>query len=61
MTEWYIAKKKTATRWVAYELEEEPEAKRGYEMKGPYRNIVECLMASNGDENLIKKLRVKEK
>lgn len=44
---WYIAKKKTETRWSAYELDEEPEVRSDYEMKGPYKNVVECLMAAN--------------
>jgi len=45
--QWYIAKKKTETRWRAYELDERPEVRRGYEMKGPYKNIAECLIAAN--------------
>lgn len=44
---WYAAKKKTGKRWQAYELNYEPKAKRGYEVKGPYDNIVECLMDVN--------------
>ena len=45
---WYIIKKKKSDRWVAYELEERPQLKRGYEMKGPYKNFIECMMAANG-------------
>lgn len=44
---WYIAKRKTEKRWKAYELEEKPELKRGYEMKGPYKSLVKCLIAAN--------------
>lgn len=44
---WYIAKKKSEKRWMAYELNYEPEIKKGYEMKGPYNNLVECLMVAN--------------
>ena len=45
-TQWYIAKKKTAERWVAYE--ERPSLRCGYEMKGPYKTLVGCLMAAAG-------------
>lgn len=47
MSKWYIAKKKIEKRWRAYELEKRPELKSGYEMKGPYKNFVECLIAAN--------------
>lgn len=47
MKQWYIAKKRTSTRWVAYELDKQPEIKCEHEMRGPYKNLVECLVAIN--------------
>jgi hypothetical protein len=44
---WYIAKKKTAGRWTAYDLEEEPQVKRGYEMRGPFRSFIAAMIAAN--------------
>jgi len=44
---WYIAKKKTDKRWVAYELDKPPTLKRDYEMKGPYKSYIKCLIAAN--------------
>lgn len=44
---WYIAKKKSEKRWHAYELDEKPEIKRGYEMKGPFDNLILGMIAAN--------------
>ena len=57
MSKWYIAKKKIEKRWRAYELEKKPELKSGYEMKGPYKNFVECLIAANKPPKSIEGLR----
>lgn len=48
--EWYIVKKKTATRWTAYELKNKPALKRGYEAKGPFANLARCLVEANRDD-----------
>ena len=44
---WYAVKKKTETRWTAYELDDKPRLKRGYEMLGPYESISAAMIASN--------------
>lgn len=54
---WYIIKKKSKKRWIAYKLDALPELKRGYEAKGPYNNFIQCMLAANGDEKLIHKKR----
>ena len=47
-TQWYIAKKKTVERWQAYETKEILSLGDGYEIKGPYKTLVGCLMAAAG-------------
>jgi len=43
---WWIARKKGIGRWVAYELPEKPEVKRGYEMRGPFKSLAAAMAAS---------------
>lgn len=52
---WYIIKKIKDKRWKAYELDELPELKRGYEAKGPYDNLIYSMIAANGGEELLKR------
>ena len=44
---YWIVKKKTAERWVAYDLPRRPVLKRGCEMRGPFKSLFAALMAAN--------------
>lgn len=46
---WYLVKKKTKKRWRAYKLEEKPELKRDYEMRGPYKSLFACWVAEDSN------------
>ena len=43
---WWIARKKGGPRWIAYELSEKPEVKRGYEMRGPFKSLAAAMAAA---------------
>lgn len=49
---YYIIKRKTETRWTAYDIpaEQLENLKSGYEYKGPYTNLVAAMAAANDDE-----------
>lgn len=43
---YWIVKRKTADRWVAYDLPKRPELKRGYEMRGPYKSLLKAWVGT---------------
>ncbi len=49
---WYIFRKQGTERWTACEVPANKtlQPKRGYEMRGPYRDIVRALIAANQEQ-----------
>lgn len=47
--QWYIVKHKTENHWTAYEVtkEQAESIKDGYTIQGPYKTIVQALIAAN--------------
>jgi len=47
---YYITREKPDGRWTAWKISDgrlKPEVKKGYEIKGPYPNLIYALMAAN--------------
>ena len=46
---YWIVREKGGGRWIAYDYPEgeRPEVKSGYEMRGPFKNLVQAMMAAN--------------
>jgi hypothetical protein len=51
---WYLIKKKSESRWKVYNLDSKPELKRGYEFKGPYDNLIQCMIKCNDERDKFK-------
>jgi len=47
--QWYIVKKDTEPRWVAYQFTHNQlvNIHPSYKVRGPYKNLFSCLIASN--------------
>ena len=43
---YWIVKKKTAERWVAYDLPKRPGPERGYEIRGLYKSLLKAWMGT---------------
>ena len=46
---WYAIRKKSTTRWTAYNLKEKPTLKRGYEMRGPFKTWIKAMIVVNNE------------
>jgi hypothetical protein len=55
---WYIIKKKSETRWTAYNVSKAQvkRLKEGYEHKGPYKSLIAAVAAANSDDKVAKAL-----